>query len=175
MLIKEASANFKKMVRSFFCIVLFLFCADDLVIAQLKPAQAIPDFSFYNLKDQLFTHKDLKKSNKILFLFFDATCTHCQYETQLIGSHYKDFKNTEFYLVSMDKKPQIQKFMDTYGKQLYGKNNVTVLADVNQEFIQKFTPSQYPALYIYNASQKLLKYWDTPVNIEQVLNVIYSQ
>lgn len=171
-MVKEASILIKKVVILSTIIVQILFC--DQLFAQLQPAKVIPDFTFYDLKDQLFTQKNLKQSQKILFLFFDATCTHCQYETQLIGSHYQDFKNTVFYFISMDKKQQIIKFMETYGKQLYGKSNVTVLVDLNRQFIQNFTPSQFPALYIYNANHKLLKYWDTPVAIEQVMNVIYA-
>lgn len=155
-------------------LVLLHFGICSNLFAQLKPAKSIPDFTFYDLNGQPFTQKQIKKNNKILFLFFDATCTHCQYEMQLIGSHYQDFKNTGFYIVSMDRKPQIQKFMSNYGKQLTGKKNVTVLVDVNRQFIQKFLPSQFPALYIYGANHQLLKYWDTPINIDQVLSVIYA-
>jgi len=172
--IKEASVEYKqKAIRLKIIILVLLFPVGHL-FAQLPPAKVIPDFTFYDLKDQPFSQNQITKNSKILFLFFDATCTHCQYETQLIGTHYKEFKNTAFYLVSMDVKPQIQKFMHTYGKQLEGKSNVTVLADVNRQFIQKFTPSQFPALYIYNKYKKLLKYWDTPVSIDQVLSVIYQ-
>lgn len=172
-MIKEASVSIKQKLICLI-LVLMLFCTRNSLFAQLKPAQYIPDFTFYDLNGQTFTQKQIKKSNKILFLFFDATCTHCQYEMQLIGSHYQDFKNTSFYIISMDQKQQIQKFMATYGKQLNGKKNVTVLVDLNRQFIQKFLPLQFPALYIYNANHQLLKYWDTPVNIDQVLNVIYT-
>ena len=174
MLIKEASNKFKKTALSFYSAVWLFTSIFQPVFAQLKPAAIIPDFTLYTMNDQVFTQKQLKKDSKILFLFFDATCPHCQYETQLISSHYKEFKNTAFYLVSMDKKSQIQKFVHTYGKALENKNNVTLLADANRQFIERFTPSQFPALYIYNKERKLLKYWDTPVSIDQVLGVIYQ-
>lgn len=74
----------------------------------------------------------------------------------------------------MDKKQQIQNFINTYGKQLNGKNNVTILADPNRLFLEKFKPSQFPALYIYNAKHQLLKYWDTSANIDQVMSIIYA-
>lgn len=172
-MIKEASAKNKLLISGFTILLILLFHADQ-ILAQLQPAKVIPEFTFYTLKDQPFTRQQLKKEGKILFLFFDATCSHCQYETQLIASHYKDFKSTAFYLVSMDKKPQIQNFVHTYGKALEGKSNVTLLADVNRQFLQKFMPLQFPALYIYNQERKLLKYWDTPVNIDQILSVIYQ-
>lgn len=175
MLIKEASTiRTKKAVLDFFSAVLLLLVLVKPASAQLKPAQIIPDFTFYTMKNELFTQKQLQKSNRILFLFFDATCPHCRYETKLISAHYKEFKNTAFYLVSMDKKPQIQNFVHQYAQPLEGKDNVTVLADANRQFIEKFTPSQFPALYIYNSDRKLLKYWDTPVSIDQILGVIYQ-
>jgi peroxiredoxin len=174
MVIKEASTNYKKKIFSFIIIIISLSFGPNLLFAQPIPAKIIPEFTFYTLKDQPFTNKELKKEGKIFFLFFDATCSHCQYETQLISSHYQDFKNTAFYLVSMDKKQQIQNFINIYGKQLKDKKNVTVLEDKNRQFIQKFMPSQFPALYIYNANHKLLKYWDTLAPIDQILNVIYQ-
>jgi peroxiredoxin len=172
-MIKEASVLFK---QKSLCLILalVLFCGRNCLFAQLTPAKIIPDFIFYDLNGQSFTQKQIKSSNRILFLFFDATCTHCQYEMQLIGSHYNDFKKTDFYIISMDQKQQIQKFMATYGKQLYGKKNVTVLVDSNRQFIQRFLPSRFPALYIYNAKHQLLKYWDTSIDINEVLNVIYA-
>ena len=174
MLIKEASTKIKKAALNIFSVVLLFTMMLQPALAQLKPAAIIPDFTLYTMKGQVFTQKQLKKNSKILFLFFDATCPHCQYETQMIGSHYKEFKNTAFYLVSMDKKPQIQKFVHTYGKALEGKDNVTLLADANRQFIEKFTPSQFPALYIYSKERKLLKYWDTSVGIDQIMNVVYQ-
>lgn len=148
-------------------------CVNQL-FAQTEPAKSIPEFTFYTLNNIPFTQKQLKKEGKILFLFFDATCPHCQYEMQQIVGHYKDFINTSFYFVSMDKKQQIQNFINTYGKQLNGKNNVTILADPNRLFLEKFKPSQFPALYIYNAKYQLLKYWDTSANIDQVMSIIYA-
>ncbi len=174
MQVKEASISITKSALKFFSAVLLLLITFQSTIAQLKPAPVIPDFTFYTLIDQPFTQNQLKKNAKLLFLFFDATCPHCQYEMRLISSHYKDFINTAFYLISMDKKSQIQNFIHTYGKALEGKDNVTVLVDVNRQFIQRFMPSQFPALYIYNPNRKLLKYWDTPVNIDQVFSEIYK-
>lgn len=152
-----------------------LFFPTDQVFAQLQPAKTIPDFEFYQLNDQPFTQKQLKKQGKILFLFFDATCPHCQYEMQQISSRYKDFKNTSFYIVSMDRKQQIESFMNMYGKALNGKNNVTLLIDTHYQFISRFTPAKFPALYVYNSTHQLLKYWDTSANVDEVLNVIYSK
>jgi len=172
--VKEVSAKlWQKIIRPDILIITLFFCANQL-FAQPEPAKSIPEFTFYTLNDLPFTQKQLKKEGKILFLFFDATCPHCQYEMQQIAAHYKDFINTSFYFVSMDKKQQIQNFINTYGRQLNGKNNVTVLADPNRQFLEKFKPSQFPALYIYNTKHQLLKYWDNSANIDQVMGVIYA-
>ncbi|MGI4750607.1 MAG: peroxiredoxin family protein [Janthinobacterium lividum] len=170
----------KKVSVHYLQLILFVFLTGLLfypsrAFAQLSPAQVIPNFTFYKIDGSIFGQKQLKKEGKILFLLFDVTCPRCQYEMQQLAAHYQDFTSTSFYFVSMDKKQQIQNFMTTYGKVFLGKNNVTVLADPNREFLQKFTPAQFPALYIYNADRKLLKYWDTSVNIDQVLRVIYAR
>lgn len=174
MLVKEALHFTKYYDKVLFAIsFIIVFWITQPSYAQM-PAKTIPKFEFYKLNGQPFSQQQLTKGSKILFLFFDATCPHCQYEVQQFSLHYKDFKNIAFYFVSMDPKQQIEKFMDTYGKEFTGKQNVTILMDKNQEFISKFMPSQYPALYIYNSKHQLLKFWDTPVNVNQVLGVVYS-
>ena len=61
-------------------------------------------------------------------------------------------------------------FMQTYGKKINGKKNVMVLLDPNNEFMMKFAPKQYPAIYIYSKG-KLLKEFSGITNINEILAV----
>jgi len=140
-----------------------------------KPAATIPDFSFYTLKDEkLFTKNDIQKDKKILFMLVDVGCEHCQKEVKTVGANYRKFKNVAFYIVSMDVKPALEKFMSSYGKELYGKPNVTPLLDKKPEFIEKFRPDKYPAMFIYSPSHQLIQYYGGLKNIDAVLKATGS-
>lgn len=138
------------------------------VFAQ-NPVNTIPEFTFFRLDGTPFTRSHLSKTNKIIFIFFDVTCHHCQKEAQTIGKNYSAFKGTSFYMVSLDEPPAIRQFMSTYGKGLYEKKNVTLLQDKNRQFIPKFYPSRYPAIFVYSPQGKLIKYFDSEIPIQQLL------
>jgi hypothetical protein len=52
-----------------------------------------------------------------------------------------------------------------YGNNLQGKRNVTILQDSQNEFIRKFGPRKYPALFLYSARKKLMLYDDNEQNL----------
>ena len=70
-----------------------------------------------------------------------------------------DFKKAEFYLVSMDNVPGIKQFMKTFAPKMNGKPNVTLLTDLDQQFITRFSPVQYPATYVYQTDGRLVWYF----------------
>ncbi|PWG80236.1 peroxiredoxin family protein [Pararcticibacter amylolyticus] len=140
--------------------------------AQTKPAPFIPEFTFQRLDNRDFSKKDLVKNRKVVFILFDVTCNHCQHEIEGIGKKYEEFKHVAIYLVSMDTKPAIMKFMSTYGKNLYGKPNVTVLHDYRPEFVQKFYPDKFPAMFIYSDKGALSKYMSGQKDIKEVIKAV---
>lgn len=137
--------------------------------AQVSPAPVIPDFTFQTLSGNPFTKANLVSNKKIIFILFDVTCSHCQHEMQAFGKQYSKFKNVAFYLVSMDTKDAIEKFMNLYGQQMYGKPNVTVLRDFKPEFIVKFQPDKYPAIFLYGSNRRLIKYFSGQKDIKEII------
>ena len=55
--------------------------------------------------------------------------------------------------------------MSTYGSNLNRKKNVTLLEDPKNEFIVKFTPRKYPAMFLYSADKKLTDYEDNDESV----------
>lgn len=141
-------------------------------MAQTMPANVIPEFTFYTMTGQAFTKKELKPGKKIIIVFFDATCDHCQVEISAIGKRLNEFKSAEFYLISMDDAPSIQKFMNRYGKELNGKNNVTLLRDRYRQFIANFLPKEYPALFAYGPDHHLIRYFGRDSQVSEILKVV---
>lgn len=140
--------------------------------AQVQPAKTIPEFTFYTTAGQPFTRKNLPVNQKIVFIYFDTTCGHCQEEITAIGNRFSEFKNAAFYLVSIEDPNQIDRFMSSYGKKLKGKKHVTVLRDYYKQFIVKFLPDKYPALFVYGPDKRLIRHFGGPQNLNDIISVV---
>ena len=136
------------------------------------PAQTIPQFTFSRLDKTPFSAKDLAKGQKLLFIFFDTECEHCQRTISYLGEHYTDIKSTPIYLVTLDNQEKIAGFMNKYGAKLKGKKNITLLQDTNKQFIVIFQPRKYPSMFLYSAEKKLLDYEDNDESVFRILSLI---
>ncbi len=154
-------------------VILFLSAFSMQAQDNVQPAE-IPSFTFFTLADNSpFTQRELITSGRIVLVFFDPGCSHCQEEIGAIGENLDKFKDASFYFITMQDKPLILEFVGKYGKKLKGKNNVTFLHDGNYEFIGKFNPTEYPSLYVYSAANKrLVKYLHGPTKINTILAAV---
>ncbi len=154
----------KYSMKLFFSWFLFSVFFSVNINAQ-NPAKVIPAFQFFRLDKTAFTNKDLAKGKPYFFIFFDASCDHCQLVTSHINQHHKDFKNASMYFITQDNRQVLDGFMSKYGKNLKGKSNIVILQDLNKEFIKKFGPRKYPSLFLYNSQQTLIMYDDESEHI----------
>jgi peroxiredoxin len=129
------------------------------------PALQLPGFTFYKPDKSVFTEKNVEPNKMLFFFFFDTDCEHCQRAMKYINQHYEEYKKTSIYLISIDDKEKINQFMSTYGSNLNRKKNVTLLEDPKNEFIVKFTPRKYPAMFLYSADKKLTDYEDNDESV----------
>jgi thiol-disulfide isomerase/thioredoxin len=149
------------------CTLFLLLTCGFSAMAQ-KAGSVLPEFKFVKMDGTAFTKSQIKPQEKSILIYFDPTCEHCQKEAEEIGKRYLDFKNVSFYLVSTAPKAEINMFMQTYGKKINGKKNVMTFLDPNHEFMIKFAPTQYPAIYVYSQG-KLVKYFSGTTNVNEIL------
>lgn len=157
----------KKTLISFFSLVVI----SSAMWAQI-PAATIPEFTFFKLDNSAFTNKNLETGKLLFFCFFDAGCEHCRHAIKKISQNYSTFNKTAIYLVTLDNRDTLKKFLDKYGKNLPGKRNVTILRDKQNEFINKFRPKKYPSIFLYTHKKKLLLYDDNEENMGNFLKLI---
>ena len=122
------------------------------------PAREIPDFTFFTVEGNPFFSKQIPKDRPSVFSFFDVTCTHCKTTMKTLGDRYADLQNVSLYLVTLDGRKEALDFVKRYAPQLVNKKNVTILIDLNKEFLPKFQPQQYPSVYVYNKYRRLELY-----------------
>jgi peroxiredoxin len=134
------------------------------------PAKKIPEFNFFRLDKSSFTNKDLQTGKMLFFVFFDCDCDHCQRAMQYLDQHYKEFKKTAIYLITLDDKEKISSFMSKYASKLYTQKNITILQDPKYDFINKFGPRKYPALFLYSEKKELMVYEDNEQNLSRFSN-----
>ncbi|MEO8795386.1 MAG: redoxin domain-containing protein [Daejeonella sp.] len=156
----------------FWIFALLSFFLSPEVFAQNAPAQKVPEFTFYKMNGQAFVRKDISKTKKAVIIFFDVTCDHCQKELKSMSDHFAEFKKAEFYMVSMDNVSGIELFMKRYAPNMNGKPNVTLLTDINRQFIERFLPVQYPALYIYGTDGRLIRYFGQNSKISEIIKTV---
>lgn len=136
------------------------------------PAKTIPLFTFYKSDKTLFTSDNLNKTSFLFFVFFDATCEHCQQAIMRLNKEFGNLKNTSLYLITLNEPKVAEAFLNTYAFNLMGKSNITLLYDVRNEFIVKFGPRKYPSIFLYSADKKLIRYDDEPRNLDKFFNDI---
>jgi peroxiredoxin len=138
--------------------------------AQVK---ALPEFTFKRMADGAdYARKDVPAGKKTLFLFFDTECPHCMRATSQYNQHTKEMAGATVLMVTMDTKDKVMTFLNTYGSNLYGKKNLTLLSDPNRQFISRFLPKKYPAMYLFNAKGELLLYSDEEKDVPQFIQKI---
>jgi hypothetical protein len=150
-------ANVISFLKRITCLVLLFGFSVGYTQAQ-TPATTIPNFTFFKLDGTPFSTKQIPSHKASLFSFFDVTCSHCQLTMRTLSKHYSELKGISVFLVSLDRKDAILKFMKTYGPGFLNKPNVIILQDLNYEFIPKFQPVKYPSVFLYNKHKKLEVY-----------------
>ena len=140
--------------------------------AQTTPAKTLPEFEFYRLNQSAFTNKDLPPGKILFFMFIDTDCEHCQRAVHQIEQDYKSFQQTAICLVSMDDRDKINHFMASYAPRLRTQKNVVILQDAKNQFIAKFKPLRYPAMFLYSADNKLIDYEENELTVFRLVNTI---
>ncbi|MXV14185.1 peroxiredoxin family protein [Hufsiella ginkgonis] len=152
-------------------VLLFVLALSAGAHAQLAINSEMPSkFKFYKLSDSSgFGKANFEKGKKSLVIFFDAGCEHCQQEMLAINKRLDEFRNVHFYLVSMDKKPAVERFMKRFAGNLENNKSVTILLDPEQSFVPTFFPERFPGLYIFSADQKLVWHKDGQRELDELL------
>ncbi len=136
------------------------------------PAPTIPNFIFYNFDKTPFTNGNVTVGKDILFIFFDVTCDHCQHTIKALNSRIGEFEKTSVYLITLYDKVIVSSFLNQYGKNLLKAKNVTILQDLNNQFITQFGPRKYPSVFLYSADKKLILYDDEDQTLERFFKLM---
>jgi len=156
-------------------VVLSMLLALSIRSKSQTPAQVLPEFECYRLDNNKFANKDLPAKKNYLFVFFDSDCDHCQLAAKKLDQEYKALQSVAVYFVSLDSPDKMRQFMATHAPHLKTQKNVNLLQDRNNQFITKFKPRRYPAMFLYSANKKLLDYEDNEESVFRIVNTIKKE
>jgi peroxiredoxin len=120
------------------------------------------------------TRKNVSPGKKTLFVFFDTECSHCRVAITEYNAQNKELNNLNVFLITRDLKSVVDPFLKQYGDKLIVKKNVTVLADAQNQFIGKFLPKKFPAMFLFGTNNQLIIYSDEEKEIPIFLQKIKS-
>lgn len=140
---------------------------------QSRAPQTVPEFTFFTINGgKAVSRTNLAINGNIVFVFFDPGCSHCRVDIKAMSDNYEKLKDVNLYLVSQNDRGLVMEFMNTFGKGLQNKPNVTVLLDPNFQFLPTFNPVQYPAVYVYGQDRNLKTYFDGEKSTDFIIEAL---
>ena len=103
-----------------------------------------------------------------------VTCPHCQRTITELNRRHKELSAASILLVTMDRREEVTAFRDKYGKDLFQLKNTTLLFDGQRQFISRFLPKMFPAMYLFNKQGGLQLYTNEEKDVDQVIRMIHS-
>jgi peroxiredoxin len=143
--------------------------ADQGSAVELPPAPVndLPSMPITLLDGTTVNARDLK--GKIMLVFFQPDCDHCQHEAQQMQQNLESFSTCTLYFVSSAAAQEIEKFSKDY--KLDGKTNIYFGMTPGENVINSYGPIQTPSVYIYN-DQKFIKEFNGQVEVGVILKYL---
>jgi len=107
---------------------------------------------------------------KVVLVFFQPDCDHCQREASEIAQNLVGFKDASLYFVSSDSPEKVANFAKDY--KLNGVERVYFGIASTESVLKNFGPITTPSFYIYSAEGKLVKAFNGEVEISALLKYI---
>ena len=128
----------------------------------------MPDFIFYDEKGMPVSNSDFQKTNcKVIIIFFDPECEHCQYMVRSLLKSGQKLNNAILLMISLADAQKLKDFKNEF--HLDSIKNIKLLRDQKIEFPKIFGTSMVPSFFIYK-NGRLIKKIFGETRIENLLN-----
>lgn len=157
-----------------FCAAIFIsasaFCQTDSAQenAPYLRYPTIPEFTIYKAPDSTaFTREYLEKKKNTIFMIFSPDCSHCQNEAKMLTQNIKQFKNTQFVMITYLPYDEMMAFYRVYHIANYPQ--ITMGRDTKFFFPVYFRVRNLPSLFIYDKNGHFKKSFEGDVKPETLL------
>lgn len=101
----------------------------------------------------------------VVFILYNSTCEHCQYELSQINAEINSFNNIELVFLSSEPIPAIQQSALPFE----GNRNVNFVKINPEDVFANFGTVRYPTILIYGTNSRLIKEFKGETKVEAIL------
>lgn len=101
----------------------------------------------------------------VVFILYNSTCEHCQYELSQINAEINSFNNIELIFLSSEPIPAIKQSALPFE----GNRNVNFVKINPEDVFANFGTVRYPTILIYGTNGKLIKEFKGETKVEAIL------
>jgi thiol-disulfide isomerase/thioredoxin len=142
------------------------FAQDDIVPPYLKSGKW-PTFNLRLMPDSSsFTHQQLTKNSKVIFIMFSPDCGHCKVFAQQLADSAAMLSNRLVLLFSSLDFSRIRSFYDEYKFERFPF--IKVARDAAYHLPQYFATRQFPTAYVYDRNGKFQRKIEGEISIAEL-------
>lgn len=128
----------------------------------------IPQFTIYKAPDSTtFSRSQLHANENTIFIVFSPDCEHCQHETEMLTQNIRQFKKTQFVMVTYLPYEEMMKFYHVFKIANYPQ--ITMGRDTKFFFPTFFHVRNLPAIFVYDKNGNFKKSFEGDVKPETIL------
>lgn len=144
-----------------FCFLIFVGCKEKpKAEATFPEVNDLPVLTVSNTDGSEVFLRGL--TGKVILIFFNPDCDHCQHEAQAISENKRAFEGYQMYFISGDSIQNVAKFQNDYN--LKEPNMHLGRADFMNVYNAMGPLNQVPAMFIYNDRKKIKEFLgQTPI------------
>lgn len=135
-----------------------------------RTIQNIPNFSFVQLDNAIFTKQKLDKNKATVFINFNSECHFCQNEAESIKDNISELKNIQILFISSEPIEVIKNFATNY--KLIEHKSIIFLFDKKDVFSDLFDTNMIPTSLIYDKKQQLIKKHNGQIMAKKIIKEI---
>lgn len=128
----------------------------------------LPSFSVKGVLSDSIIMLSSFKSNRLLIIYFNSECEHCQFEIEQLKKHINYFKSSQILLLSSEPSSTIYKFIKIQNLHIY--KNIQVAHIDGKVAYETLGFSSVPHILIYGENGLLEKNYKGETKIESLLS-----
>lgn len=130
----------------------------------------IPFFKMIMTDSSFFYTNDLKEKRPTVIVYFSPECEHCKKFTELLKNRIRDFKKTQFIMISPLPLDKIKEFYEA--EHIAEYPSIKMGKDALYFFGNYFHARFIPFVAAYNKKQVLIRGWEGEVSMEALLEAL---
>ena len=134
------------------------------VISVLQPFTA-----YQNGKPITFDKANITKKYVVL-AYVSTDCEHCDYMTEELKKHSKDFRNCTIVMLAMGTEQSLTQFIEKHN--LTKVNDISILWDKEFKIRKQFAVTATPEFFIYNKAGQNVLHINGETKIENLLKAV---